>query len=204
MKIRPFWLRFVTDTPAESGATPQPDTDPANPSGAPTEPPADEQSHPPKDDSDQLGDAGKKAIAAERKARRDAEKALATATAKVAEYEQRDMSEAERQAAETEQLRQENARLLAEALRSRVAAAKGVPADLLAGATEDELNAAADRLLEFRGTQAPPDFGAGRRGEAPKPIEALDQQIAEAIKAGNAPRSIALKQQRQALLNIPK
>lgn len=48
-------------------------------------------------------------------------------------------------------------------LRAKVAATKGVPAELLSGSTEDELNAAADKLLEFKGVtpKAPPAEGAG-------------------------------------------
>ena len=89
---------------------------------------------------------------------------------KLAEIEEANKTEAERQADRLAQLQAENARLQAEALRAQVAATKGVPADLLAGTTEDELNAAADRLLEFRGKSATPpapDFGAGDRGDAP-------------------------------------
>lgn len=92
------------------------------------------------------------------------------AAKRLAEIEEASKTEAERQADRFAQLQAENARLQAEALRAQVAATKGVPADLLAGATEEELNAAADRLLEFRGAATPtptPDFGAGDRGDVP-------------------------------------
>lgn len=39
--------------------------------------------------------------------------------------------------------------------RSKIAAAKGVPVSALSGETEDELNASADELLAWRGTQHP-------------------------------------------------
>jgi hypothetical protein len=55
------------------------------------------------------------------------------------------------------------------ALRADIAQAKGVPASLLAGSTEEELNASADALLAFRGEsvtpRAPkPDPNQGRGG----------------------------------------
>lgn len=48
-------------------------------------------------------------------------------------------------------------------LRARVAAAKGVPVELLTGSTEAELEAAADALLAFKGTtpNGPPPEGHG-------------------------------------------
>lgn len=56
----------------------------------------------------------------------------------------------------------------AEALRARVAAATGVDADLLAGSSEEELRASAERLLAWRGAQGPkgaPATDAGVRGD---------------------------------------
>ena len=52
-----------------------------------------------------------------------------------------------------EQLAKENATLQATALRASVAAAKGVPENLLSGGTKEEIEAAADALLAFRGTK---------------------------------------------------
>ncbi len=56
----------------------------------------------------------------------------------------------------------------AEALRAKVAAATGVDADLLAGSSEEELRASAERLLAWRGAQVPkgaPATDAGVRGD---------------------------------------
>lgn len=61
-------------------------------------------------------------------------------------------SESQKLADRIAELEKANANLAAEKLRATVAAAKGVPAELLSGATEDELNAAADKLLAFKGT----------------------------------------------------
>lgn len=100
------------------------------------------------------------------------------AAKRLAEIEEASKSEAQKQAEAFANLQAENARLQAEALRSQVAATKGVPADLLAGTTEEELNAAADRLLEFRGTSTPspaPDFGAGDRGGSPSKPKQLSR-----------------------------
>lgn len=47
------------------------------------------------------------------------------------------------------------AALESKVLRAQVAAAKGVDADLLSGSTLEELEASADRLLAWRGTQVP-------------------------------------------------
>ena len=47
------------------------------------------------------------------------------------------------------------------ALRAEIAQAKGVPASLLTGSTEEEMNSSADALLAFRGESATP--------RAPKP-----------------------------------
>lgn len=58
----------------------------------------------------------------------------------------------------------------AQLLRYTVSAATGVPADLLVGATEEELTAHAEKLLAFSGKTpgkpAAPDLGQGNRGPA--------------------------------------
>ncbi len=207
MKIRPFWLRFVTDTTnVEPGGAPNPD--PANPAGNPTDPPADEQGQPPKgEDSDQLGDAGKKALSTERKARRDAEKALNDALAKVKEFEQRDLSETERLNQQLAEAQATAAKATAEALRLRIAAEVGLDPELyefLDGITDEEqMRARAQKLAAKAGAPAPkktPDFGGGKRGEDPNSVAGLDQQIAEAQKSGDNRRSIALQRERSRLL----
>lgn len=65
------------------------------------------------------------------------------------------------------------------AVRAEVAAAKGVPAVLLTGSTQEELEASADALLQFRGTKAAaPDFGAGNRGtDAGKPAQMSRDEV---------------------------
>ena len=97
-------------------------------------------------------------------------KANAEAAKRLAAIEEANKSEAQRQIEQLQKLQEENAALRLANLKAQVAASKGVPADLLTGSSEDDLNAAADRLLQFRGSATPPpapDFGAGERGDAP-------------------------------------
>ncbi|TFI40274.1 hypothetical protein E4P29_25520 [Rhodococcus sp. 1R11] len=60
----------------------------------------------------------------------------------------------QRNAQEIEELRRENETLRSAQLRSDVATAKGIPAQLLSGSTKEELEAHADALLAFRGPVA--------------------------------------------------
>lgn len=98
----------------------------------------------------------------------------------------------------------ERDKALAEALRVSVATDKGVPAGLLSGSTKEELEAAADQLLAFKGATptAPPAVGQGNAGVGvhgdPDPIKAYDEQIAAASAARDFPRVVQLKQQRAA------
>jgi len=55
--------------------------------------------------------------------------------------------------------------------RAEVAAAKGVPIDLISGKSREEMEAAADRLIAFKGVspQTPkPDLSQGPSGDSPK------------------------------------
>jgi len=60
-------------------------------------------------------------------------------------------------------------------MRAEVAAAKGIPAALLSGTTQEELEASADALLAFRGEKPKPDFGGGDRGGDVKPATQLSK-----------------------------
>ena len=64
----------------------------------------------------------------------------------------------------------------ARTLRAEVAAAKGIPAGLLTGTTQAELEASADALLAFRGVKPPVDFGGGARGGDVAPAAKLSKQ----------------------------
>lgn len=202
MKKPPFWLRFTTDPAVDLGGgsdQQQPDPTP-DPAPQPDAPDGDQQPDKP------LGPNGEKALKAERDARHAAEKALADAQARVKEFEQAQMSEQERLSAQLKEAQEAAATASAEALRLRIAAELNVPADLhefLTGASEDEIRAKAQKLAAMaqQGKQTPrPDFGGGKRGDDPSSIAAIDQRIAEALKAGNVRESIQLKKQRQELI----
>lgn len=109
----------------------------------------------------ELGEAGKKAIQAEREARKNAEKELADVRAKVKEFEDRDKTETQRITEERDALKAKADRLEVENLRRDVAIAKGIPleaAGRLVGTTRDELEADADALATvLKG--AKPAFG---------------------------------------------
>jgi hypothetical protein len=75
--------------------------------------------------------------------------------AKYAELEEANKTEAQKTADRLAAAEKRASELEAKALRSEVAAAKGVPSALLTGSTQEELEAAADALIAFRGEQKP-------------------------------------------------
>lgn len=122
---------------------------PATPEPTP-EPNAEQQGATP---DEPLGEGGLKALNAEREARAAAEKAAKDALARVKEFEDRDKSEAQKQQEALERAQKELAELTVAKTRAEVAAAKGVPAALLNGSTQEELEASADALIAFKGEQ---------------------------------------------------
>ncbi|GAA3699099.1 hypothetical protein GCM10022377_10130 [Zhihengliuella alba] len=117
----------------------------------------------------ELGDAGKKAIQAERDARKAAEKAAAEYKAKLKEIEDANLSEVEKANRLAAESAAELAALRTESLRSRVALEKGVPADLvgfLTGDTEEDIAAKADLLMSrLTAPKSPkPDLSQGAKG----------------------------------------
>ncbi len=81
---------------------------------------------------------------------------LKAKAAKLAEIEAANQTEAEKAQARLEAAEKRATELEAQALRAEVANEKGVPAKLLAGGTREELEAAADELIAFRGEQKAP------------------------------------------------
>lgn len=136
----------------------------ATPAEAPTDVEADAP------ETQELGDGGKKAIQAERDARKAAEKLTAELSAKLKQFEDANLSELERTKKAAEESAAELAALRAENVRSRVALDKGVPADLvefLTGDTEGDIAAKADLLmarLNAPGTPKP-DPSQGAKGD---------------------------------------
>ena len=141
-----------------SEATTEPTTDaPATPDAEVTE-------------SQELGDGGKKALSAEREARKAAERTAAEYAAKLKEIEDANLSELERTKRAAEESAAELARLRSENVRNKVAIDKGVPADLiefLTGDTEDAIAAKADVLMARLNTPGTPkpDPSQGAKGE---------------------------------------
>jgi hypothetical protein len=136
----------------------------------------------------------KKALDAERKARRDAERQLKELSERLQEIEDRDKSEADKTA---ERLAAAEARATeAEAglMRAHVAAAKGLTPDQakrLVGTTQEELEADADVLLEtfqVPGATPPPertprpDLRGGGDPTAPEDVDI--RKVVDAIPRG--------------------
>lgn len=188
-----FWLRFVTDTTTVPGGGDTPDSTTA-PEDAGDPPPKDEE---PFDEARAKAKIAK--VNAEARSLRERLRKAEEAEQRLAEIEESQKTEQQKQADALAKLQQENTQLKAAALKAQVAAAKGVPAELLAGTTVEELEAHADQLLEFKGQeptpQSPPDFGGGKRGDGDNPVDVLNRQIAEAQKAGNVALSVTLKRQ---------
>lgn len=80
---------------------------------------------------------------------------LKKAADRLSEIEAANQTEAEKAQARAEAAEKRAAELEAKALRAEVAASKGVPVSLLTGSTQEELEAAADALIAFRGEQKP-------------------------------------------------
>lgn len=109
----------------------------------------------PKPADSELGDGGKAAIAAEREARKQAERQMRELQKALKEYEDKDKSELQRALERAEAAERAAAEASQTALRTKVAAAKGVPASSLVGTTEEELAASADELLAWRDANKP-------------------------------------------------
>lgn len=131
--------------------TPTPTAD-TNISTTPPETPATDTTV--KTDSD-LGDGGKAALAAERDARKAAERQARELARSLKEYEDRDKSELQKALERAEAAEKAAAEASFSALRTKVAAAKGVPASSLTGTTEEELAASADDLIAWRDANKP-------------------------------------------------
>jgi chromosome segregation ATPase len=133
----------------------------------------------PKDD---LGDAGKKALDAERKARRDAEAALRDAKQEVEKLKadsDTTKSEMDKVLTKLDGLEKRAADAERKALVAEVSQAKKLPAAIagrLTGSTKDELEADADELIEALGLgkdDKPKDDDGVKPGPGGRPKEKL-------------------------------
>jgi hypothetical protein len=118
---------------------------------------------------DKLGDGGKAALDAERRARRDSDKRVKELEAKLKEIEDKDKSEVDKLRDELNTVKADRDEHAAKLLRLEVGAAKGLtPAQSkrLVGSTREDLEADADELLEaFK--SADDDEGKSSDGRKP-------------------------------------
>ena len=132
------------------------------------------------DQQPELNEGGVKALKAERDARRKLERELASLRKVQQEREDAEKSELQRAQEAAARLQEE----LTGAKRAAFAAGKGIPEDLLSGATPDEWEASAERLLAFRGaaqpvTQTAPR-AAGVQGNTGQPVTTTAGQLSQA------------------------
>lgn len=144
-----------------------------------------------------MGDAGKRALDAERARAKAAEDRAKAAEARAQQYEDRDKTDLQKAQDEAAREKQRADEATAKVLRRDVAAGmrngqvdptKVLPvalADTLQGATEEELVRHADVLLQHIAAPAtpPPNFNGGP--QPPTPAGDLDRQIAEAQAKGD-------------------
>lgn len=107
----------------------------------------------------------------------------AEAAKRLKEIEDAQKSEAEKAAEALAELKRENESLRLGKLRSDVAAAKGVPVELLNGTTEDELNASADAALAWLNKSGKTAAPADKQGLDGKSADRPAQLTAEQLKA---------------------
>jgi hypothetical protein len=149
----------------------------------------------------ELGDAGKKAIAAERAAKRAAEKRAAELEARVKEFEDASKSEAEKAAARAEAAEKALAEMTERALRLQVATEMGVPADLhefLTGHDEESLRVQAEKLKAAMAPSNEPRSPRPDPSQGAKPANAGPSQLSRAELASMSPAQVneALEQGR--------
>lgn len=114
-------------------------------------PDTDEVDDTPEKPAAEMGDAGKKALDKERRARRDAERKARELEERLTAIEDKDKTDAERFAAKLADAEDRAARAESKALRLEVAQSKGLTAaqaKRLVGDTQEELEADADEILE--------------------------------------------------------
>jgi hypothetical protein len=115
-------------------------------------------------------------------------KANETAAQRLAEIEEANKTESERTAERLAAAERRAAELEAKATRAEGAAAKGVPASLLTGNTQEELEAAADALIAFRGEQkqTPKSDALSRVNQSPLSGKSSWSGVLQKLDAGRA------------------
>lgn len=127
---------------------------------------------------DDLGEAGKKALAAERAAKKAAEKQASEFAARLKEYEDRDKTEAQKLADRAEAAEKRAAALELAAMRSQAAMAAGLPADLverLRGETPEALAEDAAALASLLRATKPAQVDQGVKGTGTSGVAQLSE-----------------------------
>ncbi len=138
----------------------------------------------PNDVAEQLGDGGKRAIQAEREARKAAEDSAKALQSQLDEIKAAQMSDLEKAQAQARTFEEAASKAQAEALRWRIAAKHGISDEdaetFLTGSDEESLTRQAERLSALA-TAAPttpkPDATQGGSGTAP--AQSVEQQFAD-------------------------
>lgn len=154
----------------------------------------------PKPNPDDLGDAGKRALDEERKARRDAERVVDQLTAKLKAFDDRDKSETEKLADRVVAAEKRADDADSRVLRAEVAFLKGLTpaqAKRLAGTSREELEGDADELLRDFAVAEPATTPAGDR---PSPAT----RPAENLRGGSDPTSAPPSDLRKVISDIPR
>ena len=136
-----------------------------------------------KSETEPLGEAGIAALKSEREARKAAEKSATELAARIKEFEDRDKSETERQSERLAEFERENAELKSAKTRAEVAAAKGVPVELLTGSTQEELEASADALNKFKGEKQTQRLHIPNEGNSPTNTSNPSDDFAEFLNS---------------------
>jgi colicin import membrane protein len=144
------------------------------------------QGDPAATDDANLGDAGKRALKAERDARTAAERQAAELKAKLDKIEAANMSDLERAQKEAADAKEAAAKATAEALRFRVAAQHGISDEdaelFLTGGDLDTLTKQATRLKERTPAGPQPDLSQGAGAPALN-SDGLTEALARAVGA---------------------
>lgn len=149
-----------------------------------TEPQDTTEGATPKDVAEALGEGGKKALTAEREARKAAEDAAKALQVELDKIKQAQMSDLERAQAQAKEYEQAASKAQAEALRWRIAAKHGITDEdaetFLTGSDEESLTRQAERLAALSTTPAgpttpKPDLSQGGSAGTPRPQTAAEK-----------------------------
>ena len=111
-----------------------------------------------------------------------AAKANEGAAKRLAEIEEAQKTEAQKAQERLEAAERRAAELELKATRAEVAAAKGIPTELLTGSTREEIEASADALIAFKGETQPQKLIVPHEGKSPATNKTTADLFAEAVE----------------------